>query len=87
MIRIKREATVAAISELRAKSEEVLSDLKRHNVIIARHTKPIAIMIDFKRYELQEKLLDFAEDYILGMMALERDKKGKKGDFVDIEEW
>ena len=32
-------------------------------------------------------MLDFAEDYVLGMLALERDKKSTKKDFVDIEKW
>lgn len=87
MITIKKETTIAAISELRTKSAEVLKNLKDHDVVLERHNKPVAVMIDYKRYELQEKLLDWAEDYMLGMIALERDKGAKKSDFIDIEKW
>lgn len=79
--------TIAAISEFRNKSEEILHNLKEHDVVLERHNKPVAVMIDYKRYELQEKLLDLAEDYILGMSALKRDKGAKKSDFIDIDKW
>ena len=44
-------------------------------------------MLDYKRFEAMEKMIDFAEDYILGAIALERDKKAKPSDFIDIDAW
>lgn len=87
MITVRQKATIAAISELRNKSEEVLKSVQDHHVILERHNKPVAVMIDYEQYEAFEKLLDYAEDYTLGMLARERDKKAKKSDFVDIKRW
>ncbi len=87
MITVKKKATIATISELRNKSSKILNSLKENRVILQRHKKPVAIMVDYKQYENVEEMLEFAEDYILGMTALQRDKKAKKRDFVDIDEW
>lgn len=87
MITIKEKATIAAISELRNKSEQILQSVKDHNVILERHNKPVAVMIDYKKYETLQQLLDLAEDYVLGTLALKRDKQARKEDFVDLDEW
>ena len=87
MITVKQKTSIAGISELRNKSEEILKNVKDHDVVSERHNKPVAVMIDYKQYELHEKMLDYAEDYVLGMLALERDKKSSKKDFIDIEKW
>lgn len=87
MMTVKAHTTIAAISELRNKSEAIFHSLKENRVILERHKKPIAVMLDYKRFEAMEKMIDFAEDYILGAIALERDKKAKPSDFVDIDAW
>jgi prevent-host-death family protein len=87
MITVNDKTTIAAISELRNKSEEILKQLADHRVILQRHNKPVAVMIGYRQYEQLSKLLDRAEEYVLGMTALERDKKAGKKDFVDIEHW
>lgn len=87
MITIKDSATLASISELRSKSEQVLSHLKRHRVILERHKKPIAVLLDYDQYEKMEGLVALAEDLGLGAIALERDRAAKKSDFVDLDRW
>jgi len=87
MITVQKKTTIAAISELRNKSEQILKNVKDHNVILERHNKPVAVMVDYSKYAFWEQMLDFAEDYILGSMALKRDKKSKLSDFVPIENW
>ena len=87
MITISEKATIAAISELRNKSEAILKQLADHRVILQRHNKPVAVMMGYRQYEQFSRMLDFAEEYVLGMMALERDKGSGKKDFVDIEHW
>lgn len=87
MITIKEKSTVVSISELRTKSEEILNRLKENKVILARHNKPVAVMLDYKQYETVEKMLEFAEDYILGAIAMQRDLHARKRDFVDIDKW
>lgn len=61
--------------------------MKDNRVILARHNKPVAVILDYKQYEDIDDMLEFAEDYILGSMALKRDKDAKKDDFVNIESW
>ncbi len=87
MITVKSEATIAGISELRNKSEKILDLLKSHRVILERHRKPIAVMINYEEYEKFQKIIELADDYLLGKMSLNRDKTAKKNDFVDIEKW
>ncbi len=87
MITVKESATLASISELRSKSAQVLSHLKNHRVILERHKKPIAVLLDYGQYEKMEALLALAEDLGLGAIALERDRSAKKGDFVDLDRW
>ena len=53
----------------------------------ARIVKPVAVMVNYERYSAEEQMLDFAEEYILGCLAFERDKSAHKNDFVDIEKW
>jgi PHD/YefM family antitoxin component YafN of YafNO toxin-antitoxin module len=87
MMTVKEKTTIASISELRNKSEAILHSLKSNRVILERHKHPIAVMLDYKRFELMEEMIDFAEDYILGAMAQQRDKNSKPSDFVDIDAW
>ncbi|MBI1884059.1 MAG: type II toxin-antitoxin system Phd/YefM family antitoxin [Chlamydiae bacterium] len=87
MITVKTQATIAGISELRNKSEQVLKNLKDHPVILERHNHPVAVLIDYKKYQILEEMIDFAEDYVLGLMAQKRDKQAKAGDVVDIDQW
>lgn len=87
MITINEKSSIAALSELRTKSEEILKQLSKNKVILQKHNKPVAVMISYQQYAVLEHLLDRIEDYTLGMTALERDKKTSQKDFVDIEEW
>ena len=87
MITVKKETTIAGLSELRTKSEAILKELKSHSVILEKHNKPVAVMVDFRKFELEEEMLDYAEEYILGRLAQSRDKGSKKSDFIDIQKW
>ncbi|MBI3298820.1 MAG: type II toxin-antitoxin system Phd/YefM family antitoxin [Elusimicrobia bacterium] len=87
MITVKHSATLASISELRTKSEEILSRLKENRVILERHSKPVAVMVDYAQYEKFEEMLELAEDLVLGSLAAARDRSAKKGDFVDLDKW
>ena len=87
MITINEKSTIAALSELRTRSEEILKQLSQNKVILQKHNKPVAVMLSYQQYAALEELLDRVEEYTLGMTALKRDKKTAKKDFVDIEEW
>ncbi len=89
MITVKDKSTIANISELREKkkSDQILKNLKDHKVILEKHNTPVAVMLNYEQYEHLEKLLELAEDFILGMIAQQRDKTAKKEDFIDLEKW
>ena len=87
MITVREKTTIAAISELRNKSDEILNELKEHHVVLEKHHKPVAVMINYASFGTLERMIDFAEDYILGSIALRRDKGSQKQDFVDIDKW
>jgi PHD/YefM family antitoxin component YafN of YafNO toxin-antitoxin module len=87
MITVKKETTIAGLSELRNKSELILKELKNHRVILEKHNHPVAVMVDYQQYAHEELMLDYAEEYILGMLAVKRDKESKPSDFVDIRKW
>lgn len=56
-------------------------------MILEKHNKPVIVMLDYGKYANLEKILDYAEDYILRMIALERKKNARPQDYVDIEKW
>jgi len=87
MITVKERTTIAAISELRNKSGKILGELKQNRIILERHHKPVAVMLDYHTYEAFEEILKFSEDYVLGSTALQRDVGSKKQDFIDIDKW
>ncbi len=87
MITVKKETTIAGLSELRTKSEEILKELKNHPVVLEKHNKPIAVMFDYHRFKVEEEMLDYAEEYILARLAEKRDKETKRSDYIDIRKW
>ena len=87
MITVRKETTIAGLSELRTKSEAVLKELRRHDVVLEKHNKPVAVMVDYARYAAEEELLDLAEDYVFGCIAKKRHETANRKDFVPIEKW
>jgi len=87
MYHIKKDMTVAGISELRQHSAEILKRTKQQNVILQKHSEPVAVLMNYERYLKYEQMLDFAEDYINDCIAKDRDSKTTEKDFIDIDEW
>ena len=87
MITVRANSTLASVSELRTKFEDILSHLKDTQVILERHHKPLAVMLAYAQYQKFEALLELAEDLVLGTIAHERDRSAKKSDFVDLDQW
>ena len=85
MITVKEDTTLVGISELRTHIEEILAQSKKHKVIIGKRNKPVAVLLDMEKYNQMERTLEVLEDYVLGILAKERDSKTKPADYVDIE--
>lgn len=87
MITVKNKTSIVSISELRTKSKQILKSMKDHPVILQRHNKPLGVLMDYDSFEALDAMLEYAEDYILGRLAAERERTARRGDYVDIEEW
>lgn len=86
MITVKENTTLVGISELRTRPEEILREMEKRPVLIERHRKTVAVLLPIKKFEEMEELLDFVEDYLLGLAAKEREKGSKNPKWVSIEE-
>lgn len=82
---IKEDTTLVGVSELRTHLEKILEEARRHKVVIEKRNKPIAVLIAIERYNAIEELLDRIEDYELGKLAKEREKRSSKKDYISLE--
>lgn len=72
MLTVKEESAIIGVAELRTKAAEVLKEIKRHNVILTRRSRPVGVIIDYDEYEKMQQMLDEIEDIVLGNIAKER---------------
>lgn len=72
------EVTIIGVSELRSKIYEVLEKVKHEKILLTRHNKPEAVMIDFERFREMEQQLEALEDEYFGKIALQRFKELKR---------
>lgn len=87
MVTSKKNSASAGVSELGRAFGEVLERAKRlDKVVIKKRNKPVAALVELKKYEEMENLLDAFEDIALGSLAGERDRKSSKSDFLSLEE-
>jgi prevent-host-death family protein len=86
MITVKENTTLIGISELRNEPERIFKEMRKRPIVIGKHRKPVAVLIPMEEYEEMGRLLEMVEDYVLGMLAQERDKKHKNPKWVSIEE-
>ena len=82
----KENTTLVGVSEMRTKPDKIFSEMKKNLVVIEKHGKPVAVLLSVKEFEEIKQMLDMVEDYALGMLAKERDKKHKNPKWVSIEE-
>lgn len=86
MITVKQNTTLVGVSELRTKLDLLLKKLKGTRVVIEKRHKPVAVLVSSEEYERNQKLLDMAEDIVLGHIAESRYKGSSGKDYIDIEE-
>lgn len=86
MIKFKQNTTLVGVSEFRTKPDKIFNEMKNNLVMLEKHGKPVAVLMSVKEFEEMKEMLDFVEDYTLGMLAKERDKKHKNPKWISIEE-
>ena len=85
MITVKEDTTLVGISEFRTHADEILEESKKHQVLIGRRNKPVAVLLNMEKFHQMEATLDLLEDFALGFLAKERESKSKASDYLDIE--
>lgn len=85
MFTVKKDTTFVGVSELRFNLDKILNEAKKHKVLIKRRDKPIAVLLDLKRYSEIEQILDLIEDTALGYLAYQRETQSKPKDYINIE--
>lgn len=83
---LRENTTLVQASELRTRLDEVLSRLKVSRVILEKHHKPVAVLVDPARYEAMEAALEEFSDTLLALQAKKREAGAGKSDFVALED-
>lgn len=86
MRRVKEDTTLVGVSELRTQAEAILKVAQREPVIVEKRHKPMAVLIPIEQYERTEEALDLLEDYILGLLAKEREQRFPRKGYLTLEE-
>ena len=82
---IREKTTLVQASELRTKLDEVLLQLGSSRVILEKHHKPVAVLIDPKEYEQIEEALEQFSDLLLALEAKKREQKASNNNYIDLE--
>lgn len=82
---IKQPAAFAAISELRTRVGEILSQLKETPVTLEKHNKPVAVLEDPERYAAMQEALEAATDVLLAFEARAREAAAKPSRYETLE--
>ena len=85
MISVKEDTAIFGVSELRTKMDSALALAKSHRVVLGRRNKPVAVIVDIKKYEEMEEMLDALEDFALGYLARDRERSDPS-DYVDLRD-
>ena len=86
MRRVKGDTTLVGISELRTQAYEILKVAQREPVIVEKRHKPMAVLVPIEQYDRTEEALYALEDYILGLLAKEREQRSRRKDYLTLDE-
>lgn len=84
MRRIKGDATLIGVSELRTKADAIFKVAGHEPVILEKRHKPMAVLVPIAQYDRTEALLDRLEDYLLGFLAKEREHRSRRKDYLSL---
>lgn len=86
MRRIRENTTLVGISELRTQADAILKVAQREPVIVEKRHKPMAVLVPMSEYHRTQATLDQLEDYLLGLLAKDREQHAKRKDYLTLEE-
>ena len=82
---VRENTTLVQTSELRTKLEEVLKRTKSSRVVLEKHHKPVAVLVDPEEFERMEEALESLSDILLALEAHEREKKTPRTSYIPLE--
>ena len=83
---IKGKTAIAKVSDLRYELDEILAQVKDSPVELEKHSKPVAILVDPKRFAEMEAKLEQAEDILLAFEARDRELSAKGKGYLTLEQ-
>ncbi len=86
MRRVKGNTTLVGISELRTQADEILRIAQQEPVILEKRHKPVAMLVSIDQYDRTEETLNLLEDYLLGLMAKEREQSARAKAYLTLDE-
>ena len=85
MRRIQENTTLVGISELRTQADAILKVAQHEPVIVEKRHKPMAVLMPIAEYTRTRETLDHFEDYLLGLLAKEREQRVPRKDYLTLE--
>lgn len=86
MRHVREETTLVGISEFRTQADEILAIARREPVIVEKRHTPMAVLVPIEQYERMEQTLETVEDYLLGLLAKEREQRTPRTRYLTLEE-
>lgn len=82
---IEEKSTLVQTSELRTRLDEILRQVGSTRLILEKHHKPVAVLVDPSDFDLMEQALEEYSDLLLALEAKARWKKSRRKDYVSLE--
>ena len=86
MRKIKGDTTLVGVSELRTQADEILKVAQHEPVIVEKRHKPMAVLVPIEQYDRTEETLEALEDYLLGLLAKEREQRFPRKRYLTLDE-
>lgn len=83
---VHEETTLVGASELRTKLDEILKCAKHSHVIIEKHHKPLAVLLDPAEYKRIDDMLEQFSDILLALEAKSRELSARRKDYIPLKE-
>lgn len=83
---IKENTALAAVSELRTRMDEILAQLRETPVILEKHRREVAVLVEPKRYKAMQETIEAALDILLAIEERRRGAASKARDSAVLEQ-
>ena len=86
MRRVREDTTLVGISELRTQADAIIKVAQKECVVLEKRHKPVAVLVPIDQYDRTEETLNVLEEYLLGLLAKEREHRGSRKGYLTLDE-